>query len=70
MNCAIGYRCEVTAVEIFDDDNDSAATVVCCDEFASVITLAQNTHGPDSWRELSAKIEEALLQIHPKEKNK
>jgi len=59
------YRCEVTAVEICDDDNDSAATVVCFDEFASVIMLSQNTHSPESWRELSAKIEEALLQIHP-----
>ena len=58
------YRLEVFGIEIVYAD-DHAATVKAFDECASEVTLVYKVHTPESWRELSAKIEEALLQIHP-----
>ena len=62
----IGYRCEVCMVEIYDFDDEVAAKIQCFDSEASSVTVTdKNVHTVESWRELSAKIEEALLQIHP-----
>ena len=61
----IGYRCEVSEIDIVDATDELAAKVKCFDEYASSIELHHQCHTVDSWRELSAKIEEALLQIHP-----
>jgi predicted lipoprotein with Yx(FWY)xxD motif len=60
----IGYRCEVTEIEIYAFDQDVAAQVECFDECSSEVKVATSVHTVESWRELSAKIEEALLQIH------
>ena len=61
----IGYRCEVCVIEIYDFDHEVAAKVECFDEACSSVTITDSAHTVESWRELSAKIEEALLQIHP-----
>lgn len=59
------YRAEVTEVEIHDFEGTHAAKVTCFDDECSLVKVAEQPHNLDSWRELSAKIEEALRQIHP-----
>ena len=61
----IGYRCEITAIDIVDYENELSAKITAFDECASEVQVTPLAHTVDSWRELSAKIEEALLQIHP-----
>ena len=60
-----GYRLETYGIDITDDLNEHCAKIEAFDEVCSSITIISNPHNPESWRELSAKIEEALLQIHP-----
>ena len=59
------YRNEVTEIEIVSFDDYPVGMVRCFDEVCSEVTLKETCHTVESWRELSAKIEEALLQIHP-----
>lgn len=58
------YRSEITEVEIHDFEGTLAAKVTCFDDECSEVTVSEHTHNVDSWRELSAKIEDALRQIH------
>ena len=60
-----GYRLEIYGIDITDDLNELCAKIEAFDEECSSITIIGGPHTVDSWRELSAKIEEALLQIHP-----
>ena len=59
------YRNEVTEIEIYDYDNEVVGKVKCFDAACSEITVKEHPHTVDSWRELSAQIEAALLAIHP-----
>lgn len=65
----IGYRCELTSIEIYDFDHEVAAKIECFDECSSEVKVQTSVHTVESWRELSAKIEEALMRINPKEQN-
>ena len=58
------YKLEVYGIEIVCLD-EQCAKIECFDEYCSSITISGGLHTVESWRELSAKIEEALLQIHP-----
>ena len=58
------YKLEVYGIEIVCLD-EHMAKIEAFDEVTSSITVISNPHTVESWRELSAKIEEALLQIHP-----
>ena len=58
------YRIEIFGIDITCLD-EHMAKIEAFDEATSSITVISNPHTVDSWRELSAKIEEALLQIHP-----
>ena len=59
------YRLEVYGIDITDSLGEHCAKIEAFDEVCSSITIISNPHTPESWRELSAKIEEALMQIHP-----
>ena len=59
------YRSEITEVEIHDFEGTLAAKVTCFDDECSEVKVSEQPHNVESWRELSAKIEEALRQIHP-----
>ena len=58
------YRVEIFGIDITCLD-EHMAKIEAFDEETSSITVISNPHNVESWRELSAKIEEALLQIHP-----
>ena len=58
------YRIEIFGIDITCLD-EHMAKIEAFDEETSSITVISNPHNVESWRELSAKIEEALLQIHP-----
>ena len=58
------YRIEIYGIDITCLD-EHMAKIEAFDEVTSSITVISNPHTVESWRELSAKIEEALLQIHP-----
>ena len=59
------YRNEVTEIEIVSFDDYPVGMVRCFDEVCSEVTLKEICHTVESWRELSAQIEAALLAIHP-----
>lgn len=42
-----------------------AAKITAFDEAASEVTLTETVHTPESWRELSQAIDQALRAIHP-----
>jgi len=57
------YRVEIFGIDITCLD-EHMAKIEAFDEETSSITAISNPHTVESWRELSAKIEEALMQIH------
>ena len=59
------YQTEITAIDI-TSLGELSARVTAFDEQCSDVLIGESSlHTVESWRELSAKIEAALLLIHP-----
>ena len=56
------YKTEVTAIDI-TSLGVLEARVTCFDECSSEVNIGGGIHNVDSWRELSAQIEAAILAI-------
>ena len=57
------YLNEITAIDI-TSLGELSARVIAFDEHTSEVTIDGSLHTVESWRELSAQIEAAILAIH------
>ena len=57
------YQTEITAIDI-TSLGELVARVIAFDECCSEVTIDGSLHTVESWRELSAQIEDAILAIH------
>ena len=57
------YLNEITAIDI-TSLGELVARVTCFDECCAEVTIDGSLHTAESWRELSAQIEAAILAIH------
>lgn len=57
------YLNEITAIDI-TSLGELVARVACFDECCAEVTIDGSLHTAESWRELSAQIEAAILAIH------
>lgn len=58
------YTSYPSAIAVVDFEQKLAAVVTCVDEACSEVKLIDAAHTVESWRELSAQIEQALAAIH------
>jgi hypothetical protein len=58
------YTVMPTAIEITNPDNPVAARVEVFDEVSSEVELVDTVNTAESWRELSAAIESAIVQLN------
>jgi len=58
-----------TTMEITNDDNTLAATLVTFDEYTATVRIVECLHTEESWRELSTLIENAFQKLELEKEN-
>ncbi len=57
-------KLHITSIEAVDEADDLAFTVQTFDSHTASIELKQTVHNVESWRELAADVEKALLMLN------